>query len=278
MNGGQQWSDYGQPSQGNLNFVSTSFDPGRAQQSQQASYSSYAPNQAGSSFDDEPPLLEELGIDITSIFKKTGAVFSFGSTADGAYDSDLSGPIVFIFGLGFSHMLVGSSLFSLPPSPPKSDLGAAPDPPSPLAPPPSPSLQGRQSPVRAHHRVDHHLLPRNVLAGELAGRARRRHRDVRLLQHFGLLPRAPNFLGSLQPRRGKVGRSFDSRGLLHPLEHAGGFEVCRGALESEAHTRGGAKVSLGLPMAPHLQHVRSAFRLLTQWEGVNPGSRGENTK
>ena len=130
MNGGQQWSDYGQPSQGNLNFVSTSFDPGRAQQSQQASYSSYAPNQAGSSFDDEPPLLEELGIDITSIFKKTGAVFSFGSTADGAYDSDLSGPIVFIFGLGFSHMLVGSSLFSLPPSPPKSDLGAAPDPPS----------------------------------------------------------------------------------------------------------------------------------------------------
>ena len=146
------------------------------------------------------------------------------------------------------------------------------------SPPPSPSLQGRQSPVRAHHRVDHHLLPRNVLAGELAGRARRRHRDVRLLQHFGLLPRAPNFLGSLQPGRGKVGRSFDSRGLLHPLEHAGGFEVCRGALESEAHTRGGAKVSPGLPMAPHLQHVRSAFRILTQWEGVNPGSSGENTK
>lgn len=113
MNGGQQWSDYGQPSQGNLNFVSTSFDPGRAQQSQQASYSSYAPNQAGSSFDDEPPLLEELGIDITSIFKKTGAVFSFGSTADGAYDSDLSGPIVFIFGLGFSHMLAGKVLFGL---------------------------------------------------------------------------------------------------------------------------------------------------------------------
>jgi len=113
MNGGQQWSDYGQPSQGNLNFVSTSFDPGRAQQSQQASYSSYAPNQEGSSFDDEPPLLEELGIDITSIFKKTGAVFSFGSTADGAYDSDLSGPIVFIFGLGFSHMLAGKVLFGL---------------------------------------------------------------------------------------------------------------------------------------------------------------------
>lgn len=140
MNGGQQWSDYGQPSQGNLNFVSTSFDPGRAQQSQQASYSSYAPNQEGSSFDDEPPLLEELGIDITSIFKKTGAVFSFGSTADGAYDSDLSGPIVFIFGLGFSHMLVGSSLFFLPPS--KSDLGAAPDPPSPFAlPPPRPPFK-----------------------------------------------------------------------------------------------------------------------------------------
>jgi len=40
-------------------------------------------------------------------------VFSFGSTADGSLDSDLSGPIVFVFGLGFSHMLAGKVLFGL---------------------------------------------------------------------------------------------------------------------------------------------------------------------
>ncbi|WZN59710.1 protein YIPF [Chloropicon roscoffensis] len=118
MNGQPNWSDYGQQppqgaaGQGNLNFVSTSFDPGRAQA--QPSYNTnYNNNTATTSFDDEPPLLEELGIDITSIFKKTGAVFSFGSTADGTYDSDLSGPIVFILGLGFSHMLSGKVLFGL---------------------------------------------------------------------------------------------------------------------------------------------------------------------
>jgi len=117
MNGGQ-WSDYGQQpdygqptqNQGNLTFVSSSFEPGRGQG--QTSYNT-SMNPTTSSFDDEPPLLEELGIDITSIFKKTGAVFSFGSSADGTYDSDLSGPIVFILGLGFSHMLAGKVLFGL---------------------------------------------------------------------------------------------------------------------------------------------------------------------
>ena len=70
-------------------------------------------NPTTSSFDDEPPLLEELGIDLSSIIKKTGAVFSFGATSEGTYDSDLSGPIVFILGLGFSHMLAGKVLFGL---------------------------------------------------------------------------------------------------------------------------------------------------------------------
>ena len=153
MNGQPSWSDYGQGQQpmqggaGNLNFVSTSFDPGRAQSQPSYTTGGYGNNMtATTSFDDEPPLLEgrrplgyrqsgnplfsdslslslfallsrdlaELGIDITSIFKKTGAVFSFGSTADGTYDSDLSGPIVFILGLGFSHMLVSALAFSVP--------------------------------------------------------------------------------------------------------------------------------------------------------------------
>ena len=63
MNGQPNWSDYGQqPPQGaagqrNLNFVSTSFDPGRAQA--QPSYNTnYNNNTATTSFDDEPPLLE----------------------------------------------------------------------------------------------------------------------------------------------------------------------------------------------------------------------------
>jgi hypothetical protein len=122
-NGGQNWGDYGQQygqqadsnSQGyGLNFVSTSFTPqeGGAGTSQsvpmnnmsQGNYNTA--NATMSNFEDEPPLLVELGIDLSSILKKTGAVFSFGATTDGTLDSDLSGPIVFIFGLGFSHMLV----------------------------------------------------------------------------------------------------------------------------------------------------------------------------
>lgn len=51
-------------------------------------------------------LRAELGIDIGAIFKKTRAVFSIKSQGDSAYESDLSGPIIFILGLGSSHMLV----------------------------------------------------------------------------------------------------------------------------------------------------------------------------
>ena len=62
MNGGQ-WSDYGQQpdygqptqNQGNLTFVSSSFEPGRGQG--QTSYNT-SMNPTTSSFDDEPPLLE----------------------------------------------------------------------------------------------------------------------------------------------------------------------------------------------------------------------------
>ena len=64
MNGqGGNWSDYGQQpmaNQSNLNFVSTSFDPGRAQAPNTSynSYNSSSMNPTTTSFDDEPPLLE----------------------------------------------------------------------------------------------------------------------------------------------------------------------------------------------------------------------------
>lgn len=48
---------------------------------------------------------------MSAIFRKTRAVFSIKSQADGIYDSDLSGPLLFIAALGFSHMLSGKVLF-----------------------------------------------------------------------------------------------------------------------------------------------------------------------
>ena len=49
-------------------------------------------------------LREELGIDITSIFKD-GSRVQLRLHGGRHAHSDLSGPIVFILGLGFSHML-----------------------------------------------------------------------------------------------------------------------------------------------------------------------------
>ncbi|CAF1126616.1 unnamed protein product [Didymodactylos carnosus] len=62
---------------------------------------------------DEPPLLEELGINFDHIFMKTRSVLNPFSRPDAAIldDIDLAGPLVFCLAFGFSLLLLGKIHF-----------------------------------------------------------------------------------------------------------------------------------------------------------------------
>ncbi|XP_039398292.1 protein YIPF7 isoform X4 [Mauremys reevesii] len=70
------------------------------------SHSSYA-----DSFDEEPPLLEELGINFDHIWQKTLTVLNPIKPADGSImnETDLTGPMVFCLALGATLLLKASS-------------------------------------------------------------------------------------------------------------------------------------------------------------------------
>ena len=64
---------------------------------------------SGNGFDDEPPLLEELGINFSHILQKTLAVlipFRKSETDLHVNDDDLAGPLIFGVLLGFFLLLV----------------------------------------------------------------------------------------------------------------------------------------------------------------------------
>lgn len=64
---------------------------------------------SGNGFDDEPPLLEELGINFSHILQKTLAVlvpFRKNTTELHVNDDDLAGPLIFGVVLGFFLLLV----------------------------------------------------------------------------------------------------------------------------------------------------------------------------
>lgn len=65
----------------------------------------------GPNFDDEPPLLEELGINFSHIRQKTISVLTPFRKLDPSIinDNDLVGPLVFGFLLGFTLLLVSIS-------------------------------------------------------------------------------------------------------------------------------------------------------------------------
>merc|ERR1712243_191093 len=65
-------------------------------------------------FEDEPPLLEELGINPDHIFQKTLTVLNPMRTTDAsiAGDSDLAGPIVFAVAFGSFIMFSGKLYFN----------------------------------------------------------------------------------------------------------------------------------------------------------------------
>ncbi|NWI90090.1 YIPF7 protein, partial [Pitta sordida] len=60
-------------------------------------------------FDEEPPLLEELGINFEHIWQKTLTVLNPMKPADGSImnETDLTGPMVFCLALGATLLLVG---------------------------------------------------------------------------------------------------------------------------------------------------------------------------
>ncbi|NWU97296.1 YIPF7 protein, partial [Upupa epops] len=60
-------------------------------------------------FDEEPPLLEELGINFEHIWQKTLTVLNPMKPADGSImnETDLTGPIIFCLALGTTLLLVG---------------------------------------------------------------------------------------------------------------------------------------------------------------------------
>ncbi|XP_059577664.1 protein YIPF7 isoform X4 [Alligator mississippiensis] len=68
---------------------------------------------SSSSFDEEPPLLEELGINFDHIWQKTLTVLNPMKPADGSImnETDMTGPTVFCLTLGATLLLAGKAHF-----------------------------------------------------------------------------------------------------------------------------------------------------------------------
>ncbi|KAG2451027.1 hypothetical protein HYH02_004296 [Chlamydomonas schloesseri] len=89
-----------------------------------SSYGSYAPsygaagaygtsNTNSNSFEDEPPLLEELGIDVGAIFLKTRAVLLWRFSSRYLDDLDMGGALIFVFVLAGLQLLMGKLHFGV---------------------------------------------------------------------------------------------------------------------------------------------------------------------
>ncbi|NXE58554.1 YIPF7 protein, partial [Calcarius ornatus] len=81
----------------------------------QPAYSPSTPSQLGyvDGFDEEPPLLEELGINFEHIWQKTLTVLNPMKPADGSImnETDLTGPMVFCLALGATLLMAGKVHF-----------------------------------------------------------------------------------------------------------------------------------------------------------------------
>ncbi|KAK9156719.1 hypothetical protein Scep_003293 [Stephania cephalantha] len=110
----------------NPNIPFMSFDVGSAASAAAASTSFSAPifganNLSGSAgsigglgFDDEPPLLEELGINTRQIWRKSVSIMNpFRVNSDIHEDADLSGPFLFLMAFGLFQLLAGKLHFGI---------------------------------------------------------------------------------------------------------------------------------------------------------------------
>ncbi|KAG6487327.1 protein YIPF5 homolog isoform X2 [Zingiber officinale] len=107
------------PSNPNIPFVS--FDVGAAQASSSFSASVFAASASGGgsisssgSFEDEPPLLEELGINTRQIWRKTVSILNpIRLKPDLHEDADLAGPFIFLMAFGLFQLLAGKFHFGI---------------------------------------------------------------------------------------------------------------------------------------------------------------------
>lgn len=100
--GGFYQSSYGPP-QGNSRNVG--MNDGTNASNQQ--YYMPTPQQSTTSFEDEPPLLEELGINVPAVISKAKAVANPFSHIDSSFadEADMTGPVFFCLLLGFLLLL-----------------------------------------------------------------------------------------------------------------------------------------------------------------------------
>lgn len=128
QSGGQQYYDqhagygqgggYGYGAQGDYGgYAQQTFQPaaysGEIMQPQEPAGNAPAGGGYENSFDDEPPLLEELGINFDHISKKTFAVLHPLSNTDPSIinETDLAGPLCFCLALGGTLLLGGKVHF-----------------------------------------------------------------------------------------------------------------------------------------------------------------------
>lgn len=93
-----------------------SFDVGSASASTSFSTPQFGSNAApiSANFDDEPPLLEELGINTKQIWSKTISIMNpFRVDPNLHDDADLSGPFLFLMAFGLFQLLAGKIHFGI---------------------------------------------------------------------------------------------------------------------------------------------------------------------
>ncbi|XP_073835284.1 yip1 domain-containing 1 [Musca autumnalis] len=90
------------------------YAPNPYDQNDKGGYKAGGGGNTGNEFEDEPPLLEELGINPNHIFQKTLAVLNPMRGADQQIlqDTDMAGPLVFCLALGGFLLLSGKVTFS----------------------------------------------------------------------------------------------------------------------------------------------------------------------
>jgi hypothetical protein len=87
------------------------YNPADYQTYSQQQYSNADSGAAYGSFEDDAPLLEELGIDVPAIMHRIKAILTFRFHSTDADSLDLGGPIIFMAILAIAHLMVGKLHF-----------------------------------------------------------------------------------------------------------------------------------------------------------------------
>ncbi|XP_037394809.1 protein YIPF7 [Pygocentrus nattereri] len=107
---------YTSPDYHNIDDVAAYYDPPKDQPYTGMVFQPAAPPGAAEntdSFEEEPPLLEELGINFDHIWQKTLTVLNPLKPADGSImnETDLTGPVLFCIAMGITLLMAGKAHF-----------------------------------------------------------------------------------------------------------------------------------------------------------------------